>query len=55
MLGWQYVKRLVRQSGWRLSPTDVHHLLVHVTLGVVLGAAGEVVEAQIGSGALRRA
>ena len=37
VLGWQYVKRLVRRPGWRLTPTDIDDLLVYVTLGVVIG------------------
>jgi phosphatidylglycerol---prolipoprotein diacylglyceryl transferase len=37
ILGWQYVKWLVRRPGWRLEPVDVDDLLLYVTLGVVLG------------------
>jgi phosphatidylglycerol---prolipoprotein diacylglyceryl transferase len=37
VLGWQYLKRLVRRPGWRLTPTDIDDLLVYVTLGVVIG------------------
>lgn len=35
--GWQYMRRLVRRPGWRLSATDIDDLLLYVTLGVVLG------------------
>lgn len=37
ILGWQYLKRLVRRPGWRLQPVDIDDLLLYATLGVVLG------------------
>ncbi|HET6522450.1 MAG TPA: prolipoprotein diacylglyceryl transferase [Geminicoccaceae bacterium] len=37
VLGWRYLRRVVRRPGWRLTPTDVDDLLLYATLGVVLG------------------
>jgi phosphatidylglycerol:prolipoprotein diacylglycerol transferase len=37
VLGWQYLRWLVRRPGWRLTPLDIDDLLLYVTLGVVLG------------------
>ncbi|HSA82354.1 MAG TPA: prolipoprotein diacylglyceryl transferase [Geminicoccaceae bacterium] len=37
VIGWQYLRRLVRRSGWRLTPLQIDDLLLYVTLGVVLG------------------
>jgi phosphatidylglycerol---prolipoprotein diacylglyceryl transferase len=37
VLGWQYLRRLVRRPGWRLEPLEIDDLLLWVTLGVVLG------------------
>jgi phosphatidylglycerol:prolipoprotein diacylglycerol transferase len=37
VIGWQYLKRLVRRPGWHLTPTDIDDLLVYITLGVVIG------------------
>jgi phosphatidylglycerol:prolipoprotein diacylglycerol transferase len=37
VIGWQYVKWLVRRPGWRLAPIDIDDLLLYVTLGIVLG------------------
>jgi phosphatidylglycerol:prolipoprotein diacylglycerol transferase len=37
VIGWQYLKYLVRQPGWRITPVDIDDLLLYVTLGVVLG------------------
>jgi phosphatidylglycerol---prolipoprotein diacylglyceryl transferase len=37
VLGWQYLRWLVRRPGWRLTPLEIDDLLLYVTLGVVLG------------------
>ena len=37
VLGWQYLRWLVRRPGWRLTPLAIDDLLLYVTLGVVLG------------------
>ena len=37
VLGWQYLRWLVRRPGWRLTPAALDDLLLYVTLGVVLG------------------
>ena len=37
VLGWQYLRWLVRRPGWRLTPEALDDLLLYVTLGVVLG------------------
>ena len=37
LLGWQYLRWLVRRPGWRLTPLDLDDLLLYITLGVVLG------------------
>jgi phosphatidylglycerol:prolipoprotein diacylglycerol transferase len=37
VLGWQYLRWLVRRPGWRLTVEDLDDLLIYITLGVVLG------------------
>jgi phosphatidylglycerol---prolipoprotein diacylglyceryl transferase len=37
VLGWQYLRWLVRRPGWRLTPEALDDLLLYITLGVVLG------------------
>ena len=37
VLGWQYLRWLVRRPGWQLTPEALDDLLLYVTLGVVLG------------------
>ena len=37
VLGWLYMRWLVRRPGWTLTPLDLDDLLLYVTLGVVLG------------------
>jgi phosphatidylglycerol:prolipoprotein diacylglycerol transferase len=37
LLGWRYIKRLVRYSPYALSSVQVDDLLFYVTLGVILG------------------
>ena len=37
VLGWLYLRWLVRRPGWTLTPLDLDDLLLYVTLGVVLG------------------
>jgi phosphatidylglycerol:prolipoprotein diacylglycerol transferase len=37
VLGWQYLRWLVRRPGWQLTPEALDDLLLYITLGVVLG------------------
>jgi phosphatidylglycerol:prolipoprotein diacylglycerol transferase len=37
VVGWQYLRWLVRRPGWQLTPEALDDLLLYVTLGVVLG------------------
>jgi len=37
VLGWLYLRWLVRRPGWQLTELDLDDLLLYVTLGVVLG------------------
>jgi phosphatidylglycerol---prolipoprotein diacylglyceryl transferase len=37
VLGWQYLRWLVKRPGWRLTPEALDDLLLYITLGVVLG------------------
>jgi phosphatidylglycerol:prolipoprotein diacylglycerol transferase len=37
VLGWQYLRWLVRRPGWKLTREQLDDLLLYVTLGVVLG------------------
>ncbi len=37
VLGWQYLRWLIRRPGWQLTAEDLDDLLLYVTLGVVLG------------------
>ena len=37
VIGWRYLRWLVRRPGWQMTPEQLDDLLVYVTLGVVLG------------------
>jgi len=37
VLGWRYLRRVVRRPGWQLTPEIVDDLLFYATLGVVFG------------------
>lgn len=37
LLGWQYLRLLVRRPGWSLTPIDVDDLLFYAALGIILG------------------
>jgi phosphatidylglycerol:prolipoprotein diacylglycerol transferase len=37
VLGWRYLRRVVRRPGWTLTPEAVDDLLFYATLGVVIG------------------
>lgn len=37
VLGWQYLRWLIRRPGWQLTSLELDDLLLYVTLGVVLG------------------
>ena len=37
VLGWQYLRLLVRRPGWAMSPADVDDLLFHAAIGIIVG------------------
>jgi phosphatidylglycerol---prolipoprotein diacylglyceryl transferase len=37
VLGWQYLRLIVRREDWRLSPGDIDDLLVWAAIGVIVG------------------